>query len=134
MSTVFPQQFFSAQSVQVQNLFGAFQAAFDGIEKLTTLNLQVVKTSLAENQVIVEKALATRSPQDFVELSTSVAKATAEKASLYGKQVKEIVSNMQSEASTTAKSQLAEYQREGQEVLNKFTKKPVLESGVVVAP
>ena len=44
MSTVFPQQFFSAQSVQVQNVFGAFQAAFDGIEKLTTLNLQVVKT------------------------------------------------------------------------------------------
>jgi hypothetical protein len=41
---------------------------------------------------------------------------------------------MQSEVSTTAKSQLAEYQREGQEVLNKFTKKPVLESGVVVAP
>jgi phasin family protein len=134
MSTVFPQQLFSAQSVQIQHLFGTFQAAFDGIEKLTTLNLQVVKTSLAENQVIVEKALATRSPQEFVELSTSVAKATAEKASLYGKQVKEILSNMQSEASTTAKSQLAEYQREGREVLNKFTKKPVLESGVVVAP
>jgi phasin family protein len=134
MSTVFPQQLFSAQSVQIQNLFGAFQASFDGIEKLTALNLQVVKTSLAENQVIVEKALVTRSPQEFIELSTSVAKATAEKASLYGKQVKEIVSNMQSEAATTAKSQLAEYQREGQEVLNKFTKKPALESGVVVAP
>ena len=98
------------------------------------MNLQVVKTSLAENQVIVEKTLATRSPQEFVELSASVAKATAEKASLYGKQVKEIVSNMQSEVSTTAKSQLAEYQREGQEVLNKFTKKAALESGVVVAP
>jgi phasin family protein len=128
MSTVFPQQLFSAQSVQIQNLFGAFQTAFDGIEKITALNLQVVKTSLAENQVIVEKALATRSPQEFVELSTSVAKASAEKASLYGKQVKEIVSNMQSEAATAAKSQVAAYQREGQEVLNKFTKQPLLES------
>ena len=120
MSAVSPKQLFPAQSIQVQNLFGALQAAFDGVEKLTELNLQVVKTSLAENQVILEKALATRSPQEFVELSTSVAKATAEKASLYGKQVKEIVSNMQSEAVTTAKSQMAEYQREGQEVLNKF--------------
>lgn len=134
MSTVFPQQLVPAQSVQIQNLFGAYQAVFDGIEKLTALNLQVVKTSLAENQVIVEKALATRSPQEFVELSTSVAKATAEKASLYGKQVKEIVSNMQSEAATTAKSQMAEYQREGQEVLNKFTKIPALDSGVIGAP
>jgi phasin family protein len=134
MSAVSPKQLFPAQSIQVQNLFGALQAAFDGVEKLTELNLQVVKTSLAENQVILEKALATRSPQEFVELSTSVAKATAEKASLYGKQVKEIVSNMQSEAATTAKSQMAEYQREGQEVLNKFTKIPALDSGVIGAP
>ena len=32
MSTVFPQQLFSAQSVQIQNLFETFQAAFDGIK------------------------------------------------------------------------------------------------------
>ncbi|SAL84510.1 phasin family protein [Caballeronia terrestris] len=134
MSTMFPQQYLPAQSAQVQNLFGALQAAFDGIEKLTALNLQVVKTSLAENQVIVEKAFATRSPQEFFELSSSVAKATAEKANLYGKQVKEIVSNMQSEAATTAKSQIAEYQREGQDVLNKLTKKPAPASNVIVAP
>jgi hypothetical protein len=35
-------------------------AAFEGIEKLVALNLQVVKTSLAENQAITEKALATK--------------------------------------------------------------------------
>jgi phasin family protein len=131
-AAVFPEQLFSAQSVQ--NLYGVFQAGFDGFEKLTALNLQVIKTSLAENQVIVEKAFATRSPQEFFELSTSVAKATAEKSNLYGKQVKGIVSNMQSDAATTAKSQMAEFQREGQNALNRFTKKPVFGSGVVVAP
>ncbi|OTP78472.1 granule-associated protein [Caballeronia sordidicola] len=77
------------------------------------MNAQVLKTALAENQVIWETALASKSPQELVTLSASTAKASAEKAAIYGRQVQEIFSSTQSEATAAVTAQLEKAQREG---------------------
>ena len=117
MYTITPQQLFSSQTVSFQDYFRFANSTFEGIEKLVTLNIQAVKTSLAENQAIAEKALATKSPQEFFALSTGLAQPTAEKVALYGRQVAGIVSSMQGEATEAAKTQMENYRREGQELV-----------------
>ena len=133
MYTITPQQLFSSQTVSFQDYFRFANTTFEGIEKLVTLNMQVVKTSLAENQAIAEKALATKSPEEFFALSTGLAQATAEKVALYGRQVAGIVSSMQGDATEAAKTQMANYQREGQEFVSKVSKNATSAGGVVVA-
>ena len=46
--TYTPEQWLAAQKAQVETLFGLTQTAFEGVEKLVELNLQVTKTSLSE--------------------------------------------------------------------------------------
>ena len=132
MLNIFPQQFFSAQNIPVQGPFQFANTAFEGLEKLATLNMQVFRTSLAENQALMGKALATKSPQEFFALSTAVTQATAEKTALYGRQVQEIVSGMQGQATTAAKTQMEHFQRHGQQFASNLSKS-VPSGGVIVA-
>jgi phasin family protein len=133
MYTITPQQLFSSQTTSFQEYFRVANTTFEGIEKWVALNLQVIKTSLTENQAIAEKVLATRSPEEFFALTTGLAQATAEKVALYGRQVAGIVSGMEGEATEAAKTQMANYQREGQEFVSKLSKNAPFTSEVVVA-
>ena len=133
MYTINPQELLSSQTVLYQDYFRFANTIFEGFEKLLALNIQVVKTSLAENQAIVEKALATKGPEEFILLSSSLAQATAEKTALYGRQVAGILSSVQGEAAEAAKTQMATYQREGQEFVSKLSKKSALAGGAPVA-
>jgi phasin family protein len=132
MYTITAQELLSSQTVLYQDYFRFANAIFKGVEKLVALNIQVVKTSLAENQVIAEKALATKGPEEFLLLSASLAQATAEKAALYGRQVAGILSSVQGEATEAAKTQMATYQREGQEFVSNLSKNSALAGGAPV--
>lgn len=92
------QQLIPGQATNFSNLFELSNTSFSVLERLVKLNIQVLKTALAENQVIWETALASKSPQELIALSANTAKASAEKAAIYGRQVQEIFSGAQSEA------------------------------------
>jgi len=77
------------QSASVKRLFAFSSNTFDGIEKLTALNLQVVKVTLAERQALMARALSAK-PEELVALSTSFAKPTVEKIAAYNRQVYEM--------------------------------------------
>ena len=47
-TTTTPEQFLSAQKANVETFFELSSKAFDGVEKLVELNLQVAKTAIAE--------------------------------------------------------------------------------------
>jgi phasin family protein len=96
MSTLIPQQLVNAQSAGVQQVFAFATKAFDGIEKLVALNLQVVKATLAENQDIMTRAVSAK-PEELFALSTSLVQPAAEKVASYSRHVYEILSAMQGE-------------------------------------
>ena len=50
MSLLTPEQIAAAQKANLETLFGLTTKAFEGVEKLIELNLQVVKSTLAEGQ------------------------------------------------------------------------------------
>ena len=58
-------QFVAAQKASIETLFGLTTKAFEGVEKLVELNLQVAKTTLTE---AAETATAAASVKDAQEL------------------------------------------------------------------
>lgn len=132
MNTLIPQQFVQAQNASVQQMFAFSNRAFEGIEKLTALNLQVVRATLAENQALLTKALSAR-PEELVALSTSLAKPTAEKVAAYNRHVYEILSGVQGGLSSTAQSRVEQYQRDAQGFVKSLTQNAHVASNIVAA-
>ena len=99
MSNFAPEQLFATQKAAVDTLFGLTFKAFEGFEKLVELNLQVVKSTLAENQEVVGKALSAKDPQGFFALQTP---PTTEKLQSYWRHVSEIVTGTQGEFTAAA--------------------------------
>jgi len=121
MSTLIPQQLVSVSSTGAQQVFAFAATAFDGVEKMAALNLQVVRVTLAENQAIMTKALSGR-PEELFALSTSLMQPAAEKMASYGRHVHEILSGMQDQLTSATQAQLAQYQRDAQGLIANLAK------------
>ena len=60
MTLLTPEQIAAAQKANFDTLFGLTNKAFEGVEKLVELNLQVVKSTLAESQENAQRALSVK--------------------------------------------------------------------------
>jgi phasin family protein len=122
MSSLAPEQLFAAQNVGFETISGLLTKAFGGVEKLVELNLQVVKSTLTENQEITAKALSAKDPQDLFALQASYTQSVTDKAQSYGRNVYEIISSTQGEFAAAAEAQFQQYYRETQEFVDKLAK------------
>jgi phasin family protein len=78
----------------------AFQSVSDmyaGFGKLVELNLQTLKTSIAEQQALLNATLSAQSLGDAIEMQTQILPATLKKQHAYWRHVGEIVLQTQSE-------------------------------------
>lgn len=101
------EQFAAANKSNFDVAMGLAHKAFDGVEQITALNLQLVKTGLGE---VSEAALAAFSAKDgraLLALQTGVLQPSGEKATAYGKQVYGIVSGFQTEVQKVIGEQAA---------------------------
>ena len=131
MSTRIPQQLIDAQAASTRQLFSFSSKAFEGLENLTVLNLQVFKATLAENQALAMKAV-TAMPGELVALSASLVKPTAEKFAAYSRHVREILSEVQGGFSTTLQSQVQQHQRDAKVFVENLTKHAATGNDVVL--
>ena len=104
-------QFMAAQKASVETLFGLTTKAFEGVEKLVELNLQVAKTSLAEAADNATAALSVKDAQEFLALQASLLQPAAEKAAAYSRHLYDILAGASAEFSKTAESNMAESQK-----------------------
>lgn len=115
-----PQQFIAAQQAALETLTGLTGKAFEGVEKLVELNLQVVKTTLAEQADAATQVLSVKSLPELLSIQAELAKPAAEKSMAYYRHVYEIVSQTQAEVSAVAKVQIAEGSQLVRELAGKF--------------
>jgi phasin family protein len=101
------EQFAATNKANLQVLMSIAAKAFDGVEQLTALNLQVVKTSLAEAAETSLAALSIKDPQALLALQAGLLQPAAEKATAYGRQVYEIVASTKAEVEKAASEQAA---------------------------
>ena len=80
-----PEQMVAAQKASIDTLFGLSHKAFESVEKLIELNLQVARTSLAEASETAQAVLSIKDAQELLSLQTSLLQPAAEKAAWMGR-------------------------------------------------
>ena len=77
MSFLTAEQVLAAQKANVETLFGLTQKAFEGVEKLVELNLQVAKTALSEAADNTRAALSVKDAQELLALQAALLQPSA---------------------------------------------------------
>ena len=117
-----PEQVAAAQKANLETLFGLTTKAFEGVEKLVELNMQVVKATFAENVDNAKKALSAKDAQELLAIQASLVQPVAEKTLAYSRHLYEIASETQSEFTKVAEAQLAEGTKNVQALVENFAK------------
>ena len=101
----------AAQKASVETLFGLTHKAFEGVEKLVELNLQMAKTALGEAGDTARAALSVKDAQELVALQASLLQPTAEKAAAYSRHVYDIAALTNAEVTKAVEAQLGDTQK-----------------------
>ncbi len=117
-----PEQLIAAQKSQLNALFGLTSKAFEGVEKLVELNLQVARTALSEAAETAQTALSIKDAQELMALQASLLQPSAEKAVAYSRHVYDITTATTSEFAKLAESQMADAQDKFGSVVDNVTK------------
>ena len=105
------EQILAAHKANVETLFGLTNKAFEGVEKLVELNLQVAKTALSEAADTTAAALSVKDAQELLALQAALLQPTAEKAASYSRHLYDIASSTGAEVAKAAEIQFADAQQ-----------------------
>ena len=104
------EQFMAAHKANVETLFGLTNKAFEGIEKLVELNMQVAKASMGEASENVKAALSVKDAQGLMALQASLLQPAAEKAAAYSRHLYDIAASTNADLSKLVEAQTSEAQ------------------------
>ncbi|MBL8279242.1 MAG: phasin family protein [Pelomonas sp.] len=105
------EQVLAAHKANVETLFGLTNKAFEGVEKLVELNLQVAKTALTEAADTTSAALSVKDAQELLSLQAALLQPTAEKAASYSRHIYDIASSTGAEVAKAAEAQFSDAQK-----------------------
>jgi phasin family protein len=105
------EQVMAAQKANIETLFGLTNKAFEGVEKLVELNLQVAKTAMGEAADHTRAAMSVKDAQELMALQASMLQPAAEKAAAYSRHLYEIAAATNAEVAKVAESQFADAQK-----------------------
>ena len=105
------EQLIAAQKANIETLFGLTNKAFEGVEKLVELNLQVAKTALGEAGDTARAAFSVKDAQELLALQASLLQPSAEKAAAYSRHVYDITASTNAEVTKAVEAQVADAQK-----------------------
>ncbi|PLZ02773.1 Phasin (PHA-granule associated protein) [Burkholderia sp. WAC0059] len=133
MSLLTPEQFAAAQKANLETLFGLTGKAFEGVEKLVELNLQAVRSNIAETQEHAQRALSVKDVQELLALQASYTQPLAEKLLSYGRHLYEITATTQAEFARVAEAHYEDQNRKVQSLVDNVAKNAPAGSETAVA-
>jgi len=133
MSLLTPEQFAAAQKANLETLFGLTGKAFEGVEKLVELNLQALRSNIAEGQEHAQRVLSAKDPQELLALNAGYAQPAAEKLLSYGRHVYEIAAATQAEFARVAEAHLEDQNRKVQALVDNVAQNAPAGSETAVA-
>ena len=116
------EQVMGAHKANIETLFGLTGKAFEGMEKLIELNMQVARAAMDEAAVNAKAALSVKDAQELMALQTSLLQPAAEKAAAYSRYVYEIASSTGAEVTRVAEATSAEAQAKFMAVVDNAVK------------
>src|ERR1051325_11707321 len=94
----------ASQKNNVETLFNLTNKAFEGVEKLIELNLQVAKTSIAEAAENAKAALSVKDAQELLALQAGLLQPAAERAAAYSRHLYDIGASINAEVTKVAEA------------------------------
>jgi len=116
------EQFAAAQKANVETLFGLTNKAFEGVEKLVELNLQVAKAALGEAAETTRAAFSVKDAQELLALQAGLLQPAAEKAAAYSRHLYDIAAATNAEVTKVAEQTAAEAQAKFMNVVDTAVK------------
>ena len=104
------EQVMAAHKANVETLFGLTNKAFEGVEKLVELNLQVARATLGEAADAAKAAMSVKDAQELMTLQAGLLQPAAEKAAAYSRHLYDIAAATSAEVSKVAEATAAETQ------------------------
>ena len=104
------EQVLAAQKSNVEVLFGLTTKAFEGVEKLVELNLQVARAAIGEAAENTKAVLSAKDAQEFLTLQAGLLQPAAEKAAAYSRHLYDIAAATSAEVTKVAEATTAEAQ------------------------
>jgi phasin family protein len=104
------EQMMAANKANIETLFGLTHKAFEGVEKLVELNLQVAKSSLAEAAETTKALLSVKDAQELLAIQAAMLQPSAEKAAAYSRHLYDIAAGTSAEVTKVAEAQIADAQ------------------------
>jgi phasin family protein len=101
------EQIVAAHKANLETLFELTTKAFEGVEKLVELNLQVAKASMSEVQTTAAASLGAKDAQELLALQAGLLQPAAEKAAAYGRHLYDIAASTNAEVSKVTEAQVA---------------------------
>ena len=132
-----PEQFSSTAKAhfeaQLSLITSLTSKAFESVEKVVDLNLNVAKASLEDSSIAARQLLSAKDPQEFFSLSAAQAQPTAAKAIAYGRHLAGIATSAQAEFTRAAEEQIAETGRKMSALVDDVSKNAPAGSENVIA-
>lgn len=116
------EQIVAAHKANLETLFGLTNKAFEGVEKLVELNLQVAKAAVGEAADATRAALTVKDTQELLALQSSLLQPSAEKAAAYGRHLYDIAASTNASISKVVEETAAESQRKMMAVIDTAAK------------
>jgi len=132
-----PDQLSGVAKANLEAQFSLFASltskAFEGVEKVVDLNLNVAKASLEDSAITAKQLLSAKDAQEFLTLTVAQAQPTAAKAIAYGRNLAGIASSVQNEFSRAAEEQIVETGRKVSALVDDVSKNAPAGSENVIA-
>lgn len=122
MSFLTAEQVIAANKANVETLFGLTNKAFEGVEKLIELNLQVAKTALAETADTTKAAMSVKDAQELFALQAGLLQPAAEKAAAYSRHLYDIAAATNAEVAKVAEETATDAQKKFMAVVDTAVK------------
>lgn len=104
------EQLLAAHKANIDTFFGLTHKAFEGVEKLVELNLQVARAAIGEAAENAKAVLAAKDAQEFLALQASLMQPAAEKAAAYSRHLYDIAASTGAEVTKVAEATAADAQ------------------------
>ncbi|MDB5821062.1 MAG: hypothetical protein JWQ11_4702, partial [Rhizobacter sp.] len=105
------EQMIEVQKTQLETLVGLTTKAFEGVERLMELNMQLAKATIGEATETAKAVLAAKDAQEVLALHASLVQPAAEKAMAYSRHVYDITTTTSTEVGKVAETRMAEVQQ-----------------------
>ena len=104
------EQIMAAHKANIDVIYGLTAKAFEGVEKLVELNLQLARAAIGEAAENGKAALSAKDPQELLALQVGLLQPAAEKAAAYGRHLYDIATSTGAEVTRVAEATASDVQ------------------------